>query len=246
MDMKKALTHKEFLNREYMIHHLPYDREMAFYQSIQTGNVEEARRLFMPINSEGLGILSHDKLRNLKYHLVITVAFITRYCIEGGLEMEEAYNLSDIYIQRIDNCVSEEEIHGIHKELVEEYVQRMRRLVKKMRFSKPVTQCIDYIYDNLHTKIQLEQLADLTGFSPSYLSRLFHREVGITLTRYIIEKRVDAAKNMLAFSELTNTEITNYLCFSSESHFIEVFKKYTQMTPGEYRKQHFRTRKLLT
>ncbi|MBQ7925469.1 MAG: AraC family transcriptional regulator [Lachnospiraceae bacterium] len=244
MDMKRALTHKEFLNREYMIQHLSYDREMAFYRSIQRGDRQEAMRLFQPLNADGLGILSHDKLRNLKYHLIITIAFITRYCIEGGLEMEEAYNLSDIYILRVDACITEAQIHAIHQELVEAYAERMQKLLKKMRFSKPVMQCIDYIYDNLHTKIKLEELADAVGLSPSYLSKLFHKEVGSTVTGYILEKKIDAAGNMLAYSEYSIAEITNYLCFSSESHFIEVFKKYMQMTPKEYRRSHFRTRRI--
>ena len=101
-DMNKLLSDMEFRNREYMITHLSYDREMEFYQSVKMGNIEETMRLFKPLNSEGLGKLSDDPLRNLKYHLIITIAFITRYCIEGGLPMEEAYNLSDIYIQRVD------------------------------------------------------------------------------------------------------------------------------------------------
>lgn len=244
MDMKRALTHKEFLNREYMIHHLSYDREMAFYRSIQRGDGQEAMRLFQPLNADGLGILSHDKLRNLKYHLIITIAFITRYCIEGGLEMEEAYNLSDIYILRVDACTTEAQIHAIHQELVEAYAGKMQKLLKKVRFSKPVMQCIDYIYDNLHTKIKLEELADAAGLSPSYLSKLFHKEVRSTVTGYILEKKIDAAGNMLAYSEYSIAEITNYLCFSSESHFIEVFKKYMQMTPKEYRRSHFRTRRI--
>lgn len=242
MDMKRALTHKEFLNREHMISHLPYDREMAFYKSIQRGDGHETWRLFKPLDDEGLGVLSRDRLRNLKYHLIITIAFITRYCIEGGLEMEEAYNLSDIYILRVDACTTESQIHDIHREAVEAYVKRMQALLKRVRFSKPIMQCMDYIYDNLHTRIRLEELAEWVGLSPSYLSKLFRKEVGSTITGYVQEKKIDAAGNMLAFSDCSIAEISNYLCFSSESHFIEVFKKYTHMTPKEYRRRQFRTK----
>ena len=99
MNVNKKLSHVEFLNREYNISHLSYEREMAFFNCTKEGNPEEAARLFKPFNSEDMGRLSDDSLRNLKYHLIITVAFITRYCIEGGMEMEAAYNLSDIYPQ---------------------------------------------------------------------------------------------------------------------------------------------------
>lgn len=242
MDVNKKLSHVEFLNREYNVSHLSYEREMAFFDCIKNGKVEEAKRLFKPLNSDELGRLSTDNLRNIKYHLIITVAFITRYCIEGGMEMETAYNLSDIYIQNIDNCTNQEEINHLHKKLIEDYAKRMQVIQKTNQYPKTIMICLDYIYDNLHTKISLEQLADRVGLAPTYLSKLFHKEVGMTITAYILKKRIEASENMLKYSEYSCTEISNYLCFSSESHFIQVFKKITGFTPKQYREQFFRTR----
>lgn len=243
MDIERKLSHAEFLNREYSVSHLSYEREMAFFESIRLGNIDEARRLFKPLSSDKLGKLSDDGLRNLKYHLIISVAFITRYCIEGGMEMEAAYNLSDIYIRSIDKCTTEEQIHLLHREVVEDYAQRMQLLHKARLYPKPVIICLDYIYDNLHTKITLEKLAEAAGLSPSYLSKLFHKEVGLTISGYITKKRIEAAGNMLKFSDYSCIEISNYLCFSSESHFINVFRKSTGYTPKVYREKFFRKRK---
>jgi len=143
MDIQKKLSHVEFLNREYNVSHLSYEREMAFFQSIKDGDPEEAKRLFKPFNSEDMGKLSDDSLRNLKYHLTITVAFITRYCIEGGMEMEAAYNLSDIYIRSIDKCRTEDEINLLHREVVDDYAQRMQLIRKQNRYPRSVTVCLD-------------------------------------------------------------------------------------------------------
>ncbi len=243
MDIQKKLSHVEFINREYNISHLSYEREMAFFESIKNGDTTEARRLFKPFNCEEMGKLSEDNLRNIKYHLIITVAFITRYCIEGGMEMETAYNLSDIYIRSIDKCRSEDEINLLHREVVDDYAQRMQIIRKQNRYPKAITMCLDYIYENLHTKITLERLAEITELSPAYLSKLFHKEVGSTVSGYIIKKRVEAASNMLKFSDYSCIEISDYLCFSSESHFIQVFKKHTGYTPKNYREAFFRTHK---
>lgn len=243
MDIQKKLSHVEFLNREYNVSHLSYEREMAFFQSIKDGDPEEAKRLFKPFNSEDMGKLSDDSLRNLKYHLTITVAFITRYCIEGGMEMEAAYNLSDIYIRSIDKCRTEDEINLLHREVVDDYAQRMQLIRKHNRYPRSVTVCLDYIYDNLHTRITLEKLAEITALSSAYLSKLFHKEVGMTVSAYITKKRIEAAENMLKFSEYSCLEISDYLCFSSESHFIQVFRKHTGYTPKSYRERFFRTRK---
>jgi len=242
MNIEKKLSHEEFLNREYNVSHLAYEREMAFFQAVKIGDWETVKQLFKPLESGEMGKLSEDKVRNLKYHLIITVALTTRYCIEGGMEMETAYNLSDIYIRSIDECNTEVEINLLHRAIIEEFTKRMRNIHKTSSCSKPIIICMDYIYDNLHTKITLDKLAETVNLSPAYLSRLFHKEVGMTISEYIMMKRIQAAENMLKFSEYSSLEISNYLCFSSESHFIHLFKKHTGETPKNYRKNHFRTR----
>ncbi len=242
MDIKKKLSHAEFLNREYSISHLSYEREMEFFRSVQSGNIDTVRKLFKPLNSEDLGILSDDGLLNLKYHLIITVSFITRYCIEGGMEMEAAYNLSDIYVRSIDKCRTTDEINILHNELVEDYTQRMYLIHNKTPYSKHVLLCLNYIYDNLHTKITLKKLAEVANLSQAYLSKLFHQEIGMTVSDYITRRRIVEAENMLRFSAHSCIDISNYLCFSSESHFIQVFKKYTGYTPKVFREKFFRKR----
>lgn len=241
MNIEKKLSHVEFLNREYNITHMPYENEMAFYRSIKEGNLEEARKRFRPINKVDMGILSDDELRNLKYHFIISVALITRYCIEGGMEGEAAYNLSDIYIRSMDKCQKEEEVAILLKEAVDDYTQRMHIIRKQNRYPKAVILCLEYIYENLHTKISLEKLAEITGLTPAYVSKLFHKEVGKTVSEYVTAKRVEAAENMLKYSEYTCLEISDYLCFSSESYFIQVFRKHTGYTPKNYRERFFRT-----
>ena len=243
MNIEQKLTHQAFLNREESISHLSYERENAFFQSIQDGNAEEMQRLYKPFDSNDMGRLSANPLRNLQYHLIITVALITRTCIEGGMEMEEAYNLSDIYIRSIDNCASEEDVQMLHREVVADYTQRMHLLKKQNRYPRAIVVCMDYIYDNLHTKLTLPELADAAGLSPAYLSRLFRKEVGMPVSEYIIRKRVEAARNMLRYSEYSYIAISDYLCFSSESHFIQVFRRYTGYTPRKYREHFFRVRR---
>lgn len=242
MNIDKRLMHEEFLHREYDVSHLAYEHEMAFFENLKKGDWEEVKRLFKPLGTGEMGVLSKDKLRNLKYHLIITVAFITRYCIEGGMEMGTAYNLSDVYIRKVDECETEVEIHFLHRAIIEDYTKRMSSIYKKNSYSRPVIIAMDYVYDHLQGKITLNELAAAVGISSAYLSRLFHKEVGMTVSEYIMNKRIQAAENMLKFSEYSISEISNYLCFSSESHFIHLFKKHTGETPKNYRKKYFRSR----
>ncbi len=109
-ELHKELSRIEFEMRENSMTHTPVENEMRFYEAVKRGDMDAARTLSTPLGGEGFGVLSTDRLRNLKYHLVITVSFITRFCVEGGMERETAYNLSDLYIRKADRTY-----HGFHR-----------------------------------------------------------------------------------------------------------------------------------
>ena len=238
---EKELTCKSFINREYGFQHASYEKEFAFYDYVKNGDIKNVKRFTTLLGSCGSGTLSENPLQNLKYHFTVTIALITRFCVEGGMEMETAYTLSDLYILKADKCTSEPELHKLHGIAVLDFTEQMGKLAKEMIYSKPVIMTMDYIYDNLHSKISIEAIARNTALSTSYLSRLFHKEVGMTITAYIAAKRIETAQNMLKYSEYSPLEIGNYLSFSTHSHFISTFKRHTGMTPGEFRKKYYRS-----
>ncbi|MBQ3485387.1 MAG: helix-turn-helix transcriptional regulator [Clostridia bacterium] len=235
-NIQRDLARTEFDNRENLFTHLPYDRETAFYRAIQAGDREEALRLSTPLGQEGFGRLSDDPIQNLRYHLVITVAFITRYCMAGGLDAETAFNLSDLYIRRIDRCRAEAEIHALHRELIDDYAGRMRHLQRHGGYPRPILRCTEHIHTHLHRRITVEELCSVSGLSRAYLSRLFRREVGMPIGEYVTRRRLEAARKALEFTDQSIPDIAHTLAFSSESHFISVFRRYCGMTPGEYRR----------
>lgn len=234
------LTVKSFLQREGQTRHSPYEQEYEFYECVRDGDVKKLKRILGPICKEGTGKLSKNEIQNMKYHFVISVALIARYCIEGGMDVEDAYNLSDYYIMTVDECTTREQINGYHYKMFFDYTERMRVLSKSKLMSKNVLLAVDYIYEHLHAKIYVEDIAAELGLNPSYLSRLFHKETGLTFNEYITNKRIEAAKNMLKYSDYSAADIGNYLAFSSHSHFICCFKKHTNMTPKQYRNKYFR------
>ena len=69
---------------------------------------------------------------------------------------------------------------------------------------------------------------------------LFKKETGETVSDCVRRKRVDTAKTLLQYTRYTCSEIAEYLCFSTDSHFSRVFRQYAGMTPGEYRRKHYR------
>ena len=116
----------------------------------------------------------------------------------------------------------------------------MANIKKEGVCSRPVVLAQDHIRAHLNERIRLNELADAVGLNESYLSTLFRRETGFTITDYITEERVVTAKNMLRYSEMTASAIATSLGFSSQSYFTRVFRERTGFTPSEFRKRFFR------
>ena len=244
MDISRDWLKNEFINQEMLYRHRMVETEFSFYDAIATGNMEfvlENCQKKMFVNLDGVGKLSHDPVQNLKYHFTITAAMIVRYCIHYGMESEKAYSLSDFYILKIDYLTTIEEICKLHDVMSIEICRQMQDLQKSRALSKPIVLCIDYIYSHMHYRITVEELAEHVGLSVSYLSKLFKAETGMALSEYITEIKIEKAKNMLQYSDLKTIDIANYFAFSSQSHFIQVFRKFTGITPYQYRKQNFRS-----
>lgn len=244
MDTNGELNHKLFLQREVHFQHAPADRERYFYEAVAIGDTKTLDEMFIPFlknPNEGRGVLSKDPFRNELYHYIISVSMVTRFCLDKGMEQKIAYSLSDLYIQKGDTCQSKEEIIELLQTMVYDYADRMSAYRKQNMLSKPIVLCIDYIYDNLHEKITVSKLSSYVHLNENYLSKLFKKETGMTISAYIMNRRLEAAANMLKYSEYSYTDISNYLCFSSQSHFIQAFKKETGYTPKQYRNLYFRS-----
>lgn len=242
MNRPTSSVYKEFLQREDGILRAPYRPELEFYAVIQSGDVEKTKKMCSEslLDKQGLGILSPDPLKNIKYHFIITTALIARYCIEGGMELSASYALSDYYIREADRCTNPAQVAELHLPMCLDYAKRMKKLRKNNIYSAPVVKCIDYIYENLHTRITVNALAEHVGLNLSYLSRLFKKETGTTISGYISDKKIETARNMLLYSEYSPAEIAAILAYPSQSYFSCIFKRKSGMSPLQYRRKNFR------
>ncbi len=100
--------------------------------------------------------------------------------------------------------------------------------------------CIrDSIYSHLQDRILVPDLSEYLGLNDAYFSKLFKKETGVSVSDFIRIKKIDAAKHMLKHSDYSCLSISQFLSFSTQSHFIQAFKKQTGQTPEEYRKENF-------
>lgn len=220
--------------------HKGYEAELSFYNLIMQGNVDVLKQTHFSLMDKGLGKLSNNFRQNLLYHYIVCTAMITRFCIEGGMNSETAYTLSDLYIQKVDKLKTPEEIMSLHRELCFDFAYRMKLICNDATYSSHISLCIEWINNNLQKPISITEISNHLHLNKSYLCTLFKKETGTTINTFVERRRIELAQNYLSFTEYSYVDISNNLCFSSHSHFIQAFKKQTGMTPGEYRKKHFR------
>lgn len=237
---KQKLHYQDFLRRENNTRHHKYDEELVIYDKVRAGDMQGVEISMKLFTSNLSGHLSDDPVQNYKYLFVASTTLTTRFSIEGGMNEEDAYTASDLYIQRMDLCRDVDGVIALYRDMLTYFTRAMADLKKETVFSKPIVLCMDYVYYHLHEKITIQLLAEYVNLNPNYLSGLFKKETGQTISDYITGKRMEAAKNMLLYSDASYADIASTLAFNSQSYFTKVFRKAYGLTPGAYRKKFFR------
>lgn len=216
------------------IYHHTYQEEVKTIDYIREGNLEEVVGAVELLASTA-GKLSENEIRNERNLGICSITLATRAAIEGGAVPAKAYKLSDLYINKIDQCKRMTEIFEYRKRSLYDFAKLVVEERAKRANSRYTEQCKEYIRKYYHQKIYISDIAKALGISESHLSRIFKKETGESIQEYSMHMRIERAENLLKYSEASLTEISEYLCFSSQSHFGKVFKVYKNMTPKQYR-----------
>lgn len=238
--LDRMFVYELFENNEDARIHTSYREELAVLQYVKDGDTARLESTYKTLPQIKYGNMSNDPLKQFFYGCIANTTLVTRYAIEGGLEEEAAFTLSDIYIKRMENCRTLYELNLLNEKMALDFTSRVSKAkaLKQFNYTKTVKKCIDYISRNIHQKITLDALAKEVNLTPKYLSALFRKETGQTLSAFIMDKKISEAKTLLAYSEHSYLHISDYLSFYSQSHFIAVFKKHMKMTPKEYREKY--------
>lgn len=225
-------------------YHHTYREEQFLLECVREGREEEALASSKNMDKD-LGKMSKQEKNHWNNAAVVAITLCTRAAIDGGISPPTAYQLSDFYIQKVDQTSEILQKLNYRNKAIGDMARRVKNKRSQERESIYVEQCKDYISKNYREKIYLDDMAATIGLSASYLSRFFFKETGVHLQDYINEFRVERAANLLRFSEEPLLHISEYLCFQSQSYFGKIFKKYKNMTPKEYR-EFYKTREFMT
>lgn len=152
--------------------------------------------------------------------------------------------ISDIYRAYTEKkCGYDLKVQGLFYELLYLMVTKYREtevsdeMVKKNRKLSRLSVITSYIKEHYSEELSLERLAEIFGYSPTYLSRMFQKYAGINYKSYLQSIRVEYAYQELANSERTLSEIALENGFPNSKALAKAFSKKYGMLPSEYRKK---------
>lgn len=214
-----------------------YNQEQSLMDAVRKGHTDNAIELSHLIDNDS-GRLSTNELEHWKKVAIIGISLCSRAAIEGGLPPKDAFRISGYYIRRTDHCSDSESMLTLRDDAIRDLTNLVSDGIKSRQYSIYTRQCMDYIEKHYREKIYLDEIAELLGISPSYLSRLFKSETGENIQDYLVRIRVDRAANLLRFSDESLSRIAQYVNFPSQSYFGQAFKKLRGITPAAFRKQY--------
>ncbi|AZS16302.1 AraC family transcriptional regulator [Paenibacillus lutimineralis] len=213
--------------------------ENIIRQLIKEGRLDALEKLMASVPElQGSGTVARNNpVRNEKNLAIVCVTLASRAAMDGGLNSEIAYTLSDMFIQQIESDTNFNTFVETIKKVFKEYAKQVM-LAKEQRYSKVVIKVEQFIYNNLYQKLSVQEIANNVGLSADYLSKQFKKDTGITIVDYILQEKIKEAKNLINYTNLSISEISNYLQFYDQSHFIRVFKRICGITPKQYKLQN--------
>lgn len=240
-DIGKSYYNTVFQRQENNTKHNSYEQEERMLESIETGNLELLQMTREESQDGEFGIMASNAERSYKNICISAITLASRAAIRGGVHPELAFSLCDSYVLSVERVVNLMELQPIVEgaktkfaEMVRE-IKARQQLPSETSYHPLVNKCKDYIYNHLHDKIILGDIAAMLGTNANYLSVLFRKCENISFSDFVLREKIELAKTMLIYSSFSYAEIAAQLAFASQSHFGKHFLALTGMTPKQYR-----------
>lgn len=212
-----------------------YEIEKSLLKIVRNGDVEAASSFDFHKTANQMLIYQNNSFTNMKTNLMIFDALCNREIIKCGVDLHIANKISNNIKFQINKISLSSELRNIAQKILFTYSKVVRDYTLPNNSSN-IKKIILYIRKNLTEKISLEDIAKELYITKEHLSRLFKKEMGITISEYIIKIKIEEAKKMLISTDHNILDIAQLLNFANSSHFSNSFKKITGVSPTDYRK----------
>ncbi len=211
-----------------------YQDENELMQFIASGNYQKTEMILSKFALHSFEQRLPNQLRDQKNYLIITNTLMRKAAEMGGVHPQYLDDLSSQFAGRIERIAGDNDFTALMREMGRKYCLLVRSYSTK-GYSPIVKNVMDYIPLHLAEDLSLRALSAHFSVSPTYLSSLFRKESGSTLTEYVNGKRMEQALFLLNSTTLYIQTIAAACGIPDLNYFTKVFKKHTGRTPREYR-----------
>lgn len=225
-------SEKTILNMQIMESRYSYENEIM--KAVSTGQTHKAELMLSRFSNIAFESRLSDPLRNMKNYCIIMNTLLRKAAENGGVHPIYLDSTSSDFARKIELLNSVYAIQGFMLEMFRSYCRLVNKHSMK-NYSAPVQKAIVYIDSDLTADLSLSAIANNLNISPGYLSAIFKKETGQTLTDHVNRKRIKNAMLLLETTKLQIQTIAQYCGIIDMQYFTKMFKKYTGTTPKKYR-----------
>ncbi len=211
----------------------PYEKEKALVTRLKTGDSQGAKALLNDLLGYVL-FAEGSNLEIVKNRTLELISLLSRAAIEGGATSDSVLKINNQLLMSLRDIQTLEELCFKLQEAVDVFTDCMFNYIPDKN-SEVIKNAIRYISRNFSLGLTLEETAAYVHLNPAYFSTLFKRSTGSSFKEYLNMVRIEESKRLLASTELSILDVSLAAGFQDQSYFSKVFRKYTGLTPKQYR-----------
>lgn len=227
MEPMDAFLSMQFLEKRY-------SDENRLLKAVAQGQTHKAEMLISKFSSIHIDKRAADPIRNLKNYLIVTNTLLRKSAEAGAVHPLHIDSLSSRMALQIEQSTTENALFKLASEMVRKYCLLVKNHSMK-GYSLLVRKILVRIDSDLTADLSLKAQAAFLDVNPSYLSTLFKKEMGTTLTEYVNRKRIEHGIFLLNTTQMQIQMIAQNCGIPDVNYFTKTFKKLVGQTPKEYR-----------
>ena len=211
----------------------PYEKEKALITKLKTGDTEQAKALLNDL----LGYVFFAEGNNfevVKSRALELSSLLSRAAIEGGATSDSVLKVNNQFLMSLQNITDLDDLCYKLQETIDVFTDCMFNYIPS-KGNEITKKAIRYISQNFSRNLTLDEVADHVHLNPAYFSTLFKQSTGSSFKEYLNMVRIEESKRLLSNTDYSIIDISLATGFEDQSYFSKVFKKYTGLTPKQYR-----------
>ena len=214
-----------------------YHAENQMLKAVSEGNAQKALEFMSKMGGREVAERFSFSLRSQKNSLIIFNSLIRKSIEKAGVHPYYIDEISTRYSNMIELVMDNQEFFMMMKMMIQEYCDYVLKYGGN-QYSLLVQKMVQLVNAEITSALSLSTIAKKMNMNASYLSNLFKRETGMTITYFINQQKVRQAAEYLKESQISIAQVSERVGIHDVNYFARIFKKHLGMSPSDFRKNN--------